>query len=127
MIKKLIAAAIVAGSVALLAPQAALAGTQSSSFTLPAGSRVCLDSPNLAFQNARADGWASPGVKFTFLVMPYGQYSYTPLAESPSSTTNWAAEANSYWQPWVFPGRFRTCARNLGTQAAQVSLYLTTN
>jgi hypothetical protein len=127
MIKKLVAAAALAGSIALMAPQAALAGQQSISVTLPAGNRVCLDDPTFAYSSARADGYASPGVKFTFLVQPYGQYGYTLLAESAPTTTSWAAEANSYWQPWAFPGRFRTCARNLGTQAASVTLILSSN
>ena len=127
LVKKVIAAVAVAGGLALLAPSAAVAGSQSQSFTLPAGSRVCIDDPTLAYTSARAEGQANPGVKFTFLVKPAGSYSYQLIAESPGSVTYWAAEANRYWQPWAFPGQFRTCARNLGTSSSQVLLSLTSS
>jgi hypothetical protein len=126
-IRKLVAAAAVAGSVALLAPQAASAGEQGSSFTLPPGNRVCLDDPSLAFYSARATGSASPGVKFTFLVRPYGAYGYTLLTETGNSVTSWGAETNRYIHPWAFPGNFRACARNNGTSSAQVFLHLSSS
>ena len=125
-IRKLAAAAVVAGSVALLAPQAASAST-AGSFTLPPGNRVCIDDPALSFSSARATGQASPGVKFTFLVRPYGAYGYTLLNETGNNVTAWAAESNRYIHPWAFPGNFRACARNNGTTSAQVWLSLTSN
>lgn len=126
MLKKMIAAAAVAGGVALLAPQAANAASQSTSITVPPGNRVCLDSSSLAFSSARADGFANPGVKFTFLARPYGSTGFTQLSESGTSTTAYAAVADRSWMPWAFPGQFRVCARNLGTTSAQVQLYLST-
>ena len=126
-IRKLVAAAAVAGSVALLAPQAASASSQGSSFTLPPGNRVCLDDPWPAYFSARAEGQASPGVKFTFLVRPQGAYSYTLLHETGNNVTSWAAESNRYIHPWAYPGNFRACARNNGTTSAQVYLSLITN
>lgn len=122
MIRKLVAAAAVAGSLALLAPTAASAGSVSSSFTLPAGNRVCLDDPSLAFQSAQAGGWADRGVKFTFLVRPLGATGYSLLAETGDKTTSFGPASNRFIHPWAYPGNFRVCARNNGSSAAQVQL-----
>ena len=122
MIRKLVAAAAVAGSLALLAPQAASAGQVTSSFTLPAGNRVCLDDHSLSSTYARATGWASRGVKFTFLVRPFGASAYSLLAETGDNTTAFGPEVTRYTHPWAFPGNFRVCARNNGASAADVQL-----
>ena len=126
-LRTLAAAAAVAGSAALLAPSAAVAGQNSISVTLPAGNRVCVDIPAPAYFNARADGWSNRGVKYTFLVKPNGSTSFSPINETGDGATSWAAEANRYWQPWLFPGTFRACARNNGTLAASVNLTLRTD
>lgn len=128
MLTKLIAAAAAAGGLALLAPQAAGATPLTSSITLPAGSRACLDASSPASFKARGEGLANPGVKFTFLVRQVGQSTYTLLNESGSNTTTaFAAEANRTYNPSAFPGYFRVCARNFGPGPASVQLTLTTD
>ena len=129
MFTKMIAAAAVAGGIALLAaPQPASAEAGTTSLTLPAGSRVCRDASAPAYYKARGEGLANPGVKFTFLVRPSSSTVFTQLAESGSNfTTAFAAEADRTWTPWAFPGYFRVCARNLGTSASQVQLTLRTD
>lgn len=125
MFTKMIAAAAVAGGVALLAPQPAGAATNTTSVTVPAGNRVCLDASAPAYTKARGEGWAQPGVKFTFLVRSPSSFTYTQVAESGSNaTTAFAAEANRSWMPWAFPGYFRICARNFGPGSAQVQMTL---
>jgi hypothetical protein len=121
-IRKVLAAAAVAGSVAVLAPQAASAGQVGSSFTLPAGSRVCVDDPALSYTSAGAIGWASQGVKFTFLVRPLGSSTYALLAETGDNATSFGPQSNRFIHPWAYPGNFRVCARNNGGSAAQVQL-----
>ncbi len=122
MIRKLVAAAAVTGSLALLAPQAASAGQVGSSFTLPAGNRVCVDDNSPAYSSARATGWASPGVKFTFLVRPLGASSFSLLAETGDNTTSFGPQVSRYTHPYAFPGNFRICARNNGSGPASVQL-----
>jgi hypothetical protein len=125
-IRKL-AAAAVAGTAVLLAPSAAIAGANSASVTLPPGNRVCVDVPAPAYFNARADGWSNRGIKYTFLVKPAGSTVFSPISETGDGATAWAAEANRYWQPYLFPGTFRACARNNGTLSANVNLTLRTD
>jgi hypothetical protein len=126
-IRKLAAAAAVAGTAVLLAPSAAIAGANSASVTLPPGNRVCVDVPAPASFNARADGSSNRGIKYTFLVKPAGSTVFSPISETGDGATAWAAEANRYWQPYLFPGTFRACARNNGTLSANVNLSLRTD
>jgi hypothetical protein len=126
-IRKLAAVTAIAGSAVLLAPSAAIAGQNSISVTLPPGNRVCVDVPPPAYFNARADGWSNRGIKYTFLVKPYGSTAYTQISETGDGATAWAAETNRYIQPWFFPGSFRACARNNGTLSASVNLSLRTD
>jgi hypothetical protein len=126
-IRKLAAAAAIAGSAVLLVPSAASAGQNSVSVTLPPGNRVCVDVPPLAYFNARADGLSSRGIKYSFLVKRYGSTVYTPISETGDGATAWAAETNRYIQPYFFPGSFRACARNNGTLSANVNLTLRTD
>lgn len=122
MIRKLVAAAALAGSIVILAPQAASAGQVASSFTLPAGNRVCLDDSSLSYSSAQATGWASQGVKFTFLVRPFGASAFSLLGETGDNATAFGPESNRYIHPWAYPGNFRICARNNGGSAASVQL-----
>jgi hypothetical protein len=126
MIRKLLAAAAVSGAIALAAPSAAFAGTQSSSFTLPVGNRVCLDSPT-ANVSARGEGTASPGVRFTLYRAPYAGAAFSLVTETPDATQGWVAQVSSSTSPSLFPGVFRACARNNGTRAANVNLSLITS
>lgn len=126
-IRKLAAAAAIAGSAALLAPSGAGAATNGASFTLPPGNRVCVDIPAPAYFNARADGQSTRGVKFTFLVKPSGSYAYTTVNETGDGATAWAASTDRYSRPSFFPGVFRACARNNGTLSATVNLTLRTD
>lgn len=126
-IRTVAAAAAIAGTAALVAPSAAMAGANSASVTLPPGNRVCVDIPAPAYFNARADGWSNRGIKYSFLVKPAGSTVFSPINETGDGATAWAAEANRYVQPWLFPGTFRACARNNGTLAANVNLSLRTD
>ena len=126
MIRKLLAAVAVTGAIAIAAPSAAIAGTQSSSFTLPVGNRVCLDSP-LAFLSARAEGTATPGVRFTLYRAPYAGAAFSLVTETPDATQGWAVQVTKSTNPTLFPGAFRACARNNGTRAASVNLSLVTS
>jgi hypothetical protein len=126
-IRKLAAAAAVAGSAVLLAPSGAMAAQNSASFTLPPGNRVCVDSSVPAYFNARAEGTSTRGVKFSFLVKTAGSTVDNPINETGDGATAWAAEANRTWMPYYFPGAFRACARNNGTLAANVNLTLRTD
>jgi hypothetical protein len=126
-IRKLAAAAAVAGSAVLLAPSGAMAAQNSASVTLPPGNRVCVDIPTPAYFNARAQGTSSRGVKFSFLVKTAGSTVYQTINETGDGATAWAAEANRSWMPYYFPGTFRACARNNGTLAASVNLSLRTD
>ena len=126
MIRKLLAAAAVSGAIALVAPSAAIAGTQSSSFTLPVGNRVCIDSPP-AYSSARGQGTANPGVRFTLYRAPYAGAAFSLVTETPDNTQSWVAQVSSSTHPSLFPGVFRACARNNGTLAASVNLSLRTD
>jgi hypothetical protein len=126
-IRKLAAAAAIAGSAALLAPSSAMAATNGASFTLPPGNRVCVDIPAPAYFNARADGQSTRGVKFTFLVKRSGSSVYSTVHETGDGTTAWAAFTDRSYQPYNFPGVFRACARNNGTLSASVNLTLRTD
>lgn len=126
-IRKLAAAAAVAGSAVLLAPSGAMAAQNSASVTLPPGSRVCVDIPTPAYINARADGFSNRGIKYTFLVKPSGAYEFTAINETGDGATAFGASTNRSFQPYYFPGTFRACARNNGTLAANVNLTLRTD
>lgn len=129
-IRKLAAAAAVAAvasGVAILAPSAAMAGQNSINVTLPPGNRVCVDIPTPASFDARAEGTSNRGIKYTFLVKPYGSTVYDTVNETGDGATGWSAESNRSFQPWNFPGVFRACARNNGTLAANVNLTLRTD
>lgn len=125
MIRKLVAATALAGTLVLLAAGTASADTKSvNGLTVPAGNRVCLDS-TLSFQSAQAQGFASTStVKWTFYGRPYGTFTNQLLADV--NGPSFGVGVDRYSSFGLFPGNFRVCARNQGTSATTISMSLFT-
>ncbi|HEX6597454.1 MAG TPA: hypothetical protein VF045_10990 [Acidimicrobiales bacterium] len=125
MIRKLIAATALAGSLVLLAAGTASADNKSiNGLSLPGGNRVCLDS-TLSYQSAQAGGFADRNnIKWTFYAKPYGTWTNQLLTEVDGPQFGVAVDRYSTFG--LFPGFFRVCARNQGTQVATVSMWLNT-
>ena len=97
MIRKMIAALVVAGSVALLAPAAAQADDAFYSGPVYPWSRVCVDAWGTS---AQASGWAEPGLEFIVRVRAEGsnQFNFRTPATGTSSAagpTTWRVGARS--------------------------------
>lgn len=125
MIRKLIAATALAGSLVLLATGTASADSKSvSGLSVPAGNRVCLDS-TLSNYQAQAQGQADRNnIKWTFYAKPYGTSTNQLLADVDGPQFGVAIDRYSVYG--LFPGNFRVCARNQGSQVATISMSLFT-
>ena len=130
MIKKLAAAAVVAGSLLVLAPQSAFAATQNGTVTVPAGDRRCIDLPTTASRNAQANDFVVSGhkVKFVFLVKTLGSSSFVEVGNSGTDpVSSYGRYITTATDPSAFPGVFRTCANNMSDKSSTVYLSLTTD
>lgn len=130
MITKLIAAAAVAGSLLVLAPQSAFAAGQTGTVTVPAGDRRCIDLPVTATNNAQVNDFVVSGhkVKFVFLVKRTGATSFVEVSSSGSNpVSSYGNYITSATNPTAFPGVFRTCANNMSDKTSTVQLSLTTD
>jgi hypothetical protein len=103
----------------------ALAAYSSATVIVSPGSRVCLN-PQYAGYKVRAEGLSNQGVRFTVHRSATGG-TYQDIYQSTDNTTAFAAEFNSTFQPYYFPGYFKVCARNLGTSGATVTLTIKTD
>jgi hypothetical protein len=134
--RKLLAAAAVFVLVAGLAPAGVFAqeNTVTAVVEVGPGERRCLDNPTLANNRAAISDSVinGPAVKFIFLgrpanggfweisksgpVLAYSDFTNAPPSPPPAS-----------FIPPLFPGFFRTCARNDAAEPATVYLSVTVN
>ena len=125
MIRKLLATTAVAASLVLLSAGTASADNKAvNGISVPGGNRVCLDS-SFSYQSAQAGGFADrSNIKWTFYARPSGTLTNQLLTELDGPQFGVAVDRYSTFG--LFPGNFRVCARNQGTQVATVSMWLNT-
>lgn len=110
----------------LLGAGAAQAATTSQTVVVSPGSRVCTPAVFGTYK-VRGEGQASPGVRFT-LHQSYDGVNFQQIDQSASDyTTAWASERYASWNPGLFPGYFKVCARNANTRGSTVTLRVTTD
>ena len=118
MIRKMIAALAMAGSLALLAPSAAVADDAFYSGPVYPWSRVCVDAWGTS---AQAYGWADQPVEFIVRVRRDGTSTFNFL----DSGYGQFFGGSTYFV--AGGGTFRLCARNGNPTTAGVDLFLSTS
>src|SRR5688500_11476664 len=101
----------------------ASAASSNASLIVSPGSRVCTNALFAGYQ-VRAQGSAASPVRWTLNRSADG-VNYTQLSQVDS--TGYFAQFNSSFVPSYFPGWFKLCARNIGTQGVNVNMTLLTD
>jgi hypothetical protein len=95
-----------------------LSDTQTGTVNVPPGQRRCLDLSTKAYKTALVDAYVMAGhkVQFVFLGKPDGASDFIEISDSgPNPVSSYATMITAQTHPSFFPGFFRTCARNPGS------------
>ncbi|MDQ3745200.1 MAG: hypothetical protein M3444_12525 [Acidobacteriota bacterium] len=134
MIKKLSRNLVAAAAIVVAAAGVGVAGlapiTDSSTSVVnpPPGQRRCKDLSTKAYNNASIDDLVTNGHKviFTFYRKPDLTSDYTEISNSgPEPVSSYSTSVNAQSNPKLFPGYFRTCARNPSQKPTTDSLTIT--
>lgn len=127
--RKLPAAVAVVLVAATVAAAASLfTDTVTGTVNPPPGDRRCIDLPTRALTNASINDFVTTGhkVKFVFLGKPDGASEFIEISNSgPDPVSSYARTITSQTNPSLFPGVFRTCARNPSDKPSTDSLTIT--
>jgi hypothetical protein len=121
-------ALIMVAAGAVVAAIVPLTDTKTGIVDVPAGQCRCVDPSTKELTKAPVDDFVTSGhkVKFVFMAKPDNASDSIEIGDSgPDLVSSYSKMITAQTHPSLFPGVFRTCARNLSNKPSTDSLTVT--